>query len=104
MQIEMLEHVSIATYLKYSILTFIFQEKKQKSSVDSLRVLSEEIQDFKDKLQKQIQIFESEIKIQVGNMRMAIERSTTAEDRYMAHVTHLTDELKRIDQTLELEK
>jgi hypothetical protein len=50
--------------------------------VDSFRVLGDEIQDFKDKLHKQIQIFESEIKIQVSNMRMAIEMSQTAEDRY----------------------
>ncbi len=37
-------------------------------------------------------------------MRMAVERSQTAEDRYMSHVNHLTDELKRVHLHFELEK
>ncbi len=37
-------------------------------------------------------------------MRLAVERSQTAEDMYMSHVRHLADELKRVDFTFESEK
>ena len=37
-------------------------------------------------------------------MRMAVERSQTAEDRYMAQVLHLTEELKKVHLYFELEK
>lgn len=34
-------------------------------------------------------------------MRLAVERSQTAEDMYMSHVRHLADELKRVDFMVE---
>ena len=70
--------------------------------MDTQRAFHLDLSDFKDKLTKQLQVFESEVKIQVAAMKMAIERSQTAEDRYMARVEHLTQELKRVDYGFEV--
>lgn len=57
--------------------------------------------EFKDKIAKQQSSFEGEVNVQIHGMRLAVERSQTAEDMYMSHVKHLADELKRVDFMVE---
>ena len=60
--------------------------------------------EFKDKIVKQQSAFEGEVNVQIHGMRLAVERSQTAEDMYMSHVRHLAEELKRVDFMVEGDK
>ena len=69
-----------------------------------MKLFAEEMFDYKDKISKQMQVFESECMLSLHNMKQAIERQQSTEDVFFNHVKHMEEELKRMDLQYETEK
>lgn len=51
-----------------------------------VKAAAEEMYDYKDKVNKQMQVFETETMISLNNMKQAIERQQSTEDVFLTHV------------------
>lgn len=51
-----------------------------------MKVFTEEMYDYKDKIFKQMQTFENEVLLTLSNMRSTIERQNSTEDVFLHHV------------------
>ena len=92
------------TNISYMQIEINEQDKKTKRLQDLVKSSAEEIYDYREKINKQMLIFESETQISLNNMRQAIERQQVTEDIFLTHVKHMEDELKRMDLQYETEK